>query len=228
MTAAPKHRRKTSEAPCVAVIADMVKSRTLSPRERAEAQRKFAAFVAHLNYKYSEAILAKFVVTLGDECQGLLWNPEVLPDLIWDTQFEFDVRPLRLGIGYGTLHTPLQEVAINIDGPVLHLARKALEESRQEKKLGGVFAGFGDPDQQYLNGFARILHNYRARLKPQQRLVIQKLRAGYQQNQIASQLRITNQAVSLYARKAGWEAYKEAEDAWRKLLSNVNVSRHTK
>src|SRR5215469_3788587 len=216
----PKSRAvQPPREPCIAVIADMVQSRTLSRQQRPAAQREFTDFVNRLNAKYRTSLISKFAITLGDECQGLLGNSRQLPEMLWDMQFEFTVRPLRVGIGFGLLDTPLQEYAINIDGPVLHHARAAIEEARAKRKLGGVFRGFNSEADVTLNGFARILHHYRSRLGIQQRNVIARLRHGLQQNQIAEELGISRQAVSLYAKKAGWDAYREAEDGWLQVLS---------
>src|SRR5688572_7174738 len=110
----------------IAVIGDMVHSRELSPKDRASAQRDFSHLITLLNRRYRRSIAARFVITLGDEFQGLLSNPEVIPDLVWLIETEYHQRDLRLGFGMGALHTPLRPVALNMDGPVLHNARAAI------------------------------------------------------------------------------------------------------
>jgi predicted transcriptional regulator len=59
-------------------------------------------------------------------------------------------------------------------------------------------------------------------LKPQQRKVIELLRQSLTQAAIANELSITRQAVSLYARAAGWQAYREGEEGWRALLAQFS------
>lgn len=218
MTASPKLR----DAPCIAVIADMVKSRELLRAQRPEVQLSFSEFVASLNHRYKSALVARFVVTLGDEFQGLLSDARALPDLLWDMHYKFHMRQLRVGIGFGTIDTPIGKNAINVDGPALHHARHAIDISKKEKLLGGVFSGFGATDDSAFNGFARLLQHHRARLKPQQRRVIELLRQSLTQTAIANQLGISRQAVSLYAGAAGWEAYREGEQGWRALLSEIS------
>jgi hypothetical protein len=214
---------KLREQPCVAFIADMVKSRDLSRAERPEAQLSFSSFIASLNRKYRKAILARFVVTLGDEFQGLLSDARVIPDLLWDMQYGFQLRALRVGVGFGTIDTPIARNAINIDGPALHCAREAIEMAKKEKLLGGVFVGFGQTYDPAFNGFARLLHYHRSRLKRQQRRVIELLRESLTQTAIAEKMGVSRQAVSLYAGAAGWEAYREGEDGWRALLAEIQV-----
>jgi len=213
---------KLRDAPCIALIADMVKSRDVPRVQRPGVQQSFSEFVATLNHKYKHALVARFVVTLGDEFQGLLSDALVLPDLLWDMHYKFDMRQLRVGIGFGTIDTPIGKDAINVDGPALHHARNAIDIAKKEKLLGGVFDGFGATYDPAFNGFARLLQHHRARLKPQQRKVIALLRQSLTQTAIADELGITRQAVSLYAAAAGWQAYREGEAGWRALLAQFS------
>lgn len=201
----------------------MVKSRDLSRAERPEAQISFSSFIAGLNQKYRKAILARFVVTLGDEFQGLLSDARVIPDLLWDMQYGFQLRALRVGVGFGTIDTPISRNAINIDGPALHFAREAIEVAKKDKLMGGVFVGFGQTYDPAFNGLARLLHYHRSRLKRQQRRVIELLRQSLTQTAIAEKIGVSRQAVSLYAAAAGWEAYREGEKGWRALLTELQV-----
>ena len=210
------------DAPCLALIADMVKSRELSRAQRPQVQLTFSEFIAALNHKYKTGMVARFVVTLGDEFQGLLSDARVLPDLLWDMHYKFHMRQLRVGIGFGTIDTPIDKNAINIDGPALHHARNAVDISKKERLLGGVFFGFGATSDSAFNGFARLLQHHRARLKPQQRRVIELLRQSLTQTAIANELGISRQAVSLYAGAAGWDAYREGEQGWCALLSEIS------
>lgn len=202
---------------CVAVIADMVQSRKLKSQQRRAVQLTFATFLKNINTEFRKAVVARFVVTLGDECQGILHDATALPDLLWRFD-EFESRQLRVGIGRGVLYTPVGRDAINIDGPALHRARAAIERAKKDQLLGGVFEGFGKHHDQLFNGFARLLHHHRLSLADQQREVVAHLRSGLNQTQTAEKMGITKQAVSLYAAHAGWEAYSEGEQAFKTAL----------
>jgi hypothetical protein len=201
----------------VALIADMVRSRDISPSRRRRLQADFATLVTGLNRDYKKAIAAKFVITLGDEFQGLLNSASLIPDLIWRLEREFPERRLRVGIGFGTLDTPIQKVAINIDGPTLRAARSAIETAKKTKSMGGVFCGFGDWDES-LNGIAGLLSFHRLQWTEAQRSVADLLRQGMSQVQVARKLRIRPQVVSRQMLAAGWMPYAEAEKAWRMIL----------
>ena len=129
----------------------------------------------------------------------------------------FSDRLLRVGLGLGALNTPVQKVAINIDGPALYFARAAIQTAAEKRRFGGVFLGFGELDP-VLNGMARLLWFHRSRLTRQQSRIIELLRRGRSQSDAAGELRITRQAVSKQVVSTGWWAYAEAESAWRILL----------
>jgi hypothetical protein len=195
----------------------MVHSRALSARARSAAQTDFAKLIALLNRRFRRSIASRFVITLGDEFQGLLTEPHAIPDIVWTVETEYRQREIRLGIGYGKLHTPIQPVALNVDGPVLHNARAAITLARRRKLLGGVFEGFGEHDV-VLTGFAQALRYVRQRMTVRQHRVVDLLRAGDTQLEAAEKLDISKQAVSNHSIAAGWEAYRAAEIGWRTAL----------
>jgi SatD family (SatD) len=203
----------------IGLIADMVESRDLTAQERPQVQRRFSSFVSDLNKRFASQLAAKFVITLGDEFQGILHDPTIIPELIWSFEQDFQDRELRIGFGLGILTTEIPRFAINLDGPALHNARASIELAKRENWLGGVFTGFGEPDTVVLNGLARLLRFQRQRLKPQQRRVLALLRTGSTQAAVAAALNVTPQAVSDYQRRAGWDAYHQGEAALLALLT---------
>ncbi len=124
---------------------------------------------------------------------------------------------MRVGMGLGVLHTPVQREAINVDGPALHLARKAIQTAHEERRYGGVFLGFSELDP-VMNGIARILWFHRSRLTKTQLRIAELLRQGKSQSDAAEELSITRQAISKQVVSMGWRPYAEAEEAWRFLL----------
>jgi hypothetical protein len=216
----------------IAVIGDIVASRRVPPGERSHLQRALDQLAATVNKRYHRAIAARFLVTLGDEFQGVLTQGEIIPDLIWDIETSLPTVGVRLGIGLGALNPPFKPVALGMDGPAFHAARAAVELARKRRLPGGLFIGFGEVDDLVLNGLARLLHHERERLSKEQRTTLARLREGRSQAEIAQQLRITRQAVSLRAQGAGWEAFSEGERAWRAALhrfdSSAEWARHSR
>jgi predicted DNA-binding protein YlxM (UPF0122 family) len=120
-------------------------------------------------------------------------------------------------VGLGVLTTPIQKVAINIDGPALYYARAAIQTAAEKRSFGGVFLGFGELDP-VMNGIARILWFHRSTLTRRQLGIVELLRQGRSQSEAAEELDISRQAVSKQVASTGWWAYTEAESAWRILL----------
>lgn len=203
----------------IAVIADMVKSRELPSSQRRVVQRHFQELTSKLNTAYHNEIVSKFAITLGDEFQGLLRTSVPIPDMIWQMEENFPDRELRVGIGLGSLDTPLQAFAINIDGPVLHAAREAIEAAKKNDILGGVFKGFGALDE-VLTGIARLLRFHRSDWTVSQRKIANLLRKGMAQSEVAEQLGVKRQVISKQVAAAGWVPYTSAERAWRIILQD--------
>src|SRR5260370_7114296 len=103
--------------PCIALIADMVRSRELPRAQRPRVQERFNDLVGHLNKAYSRNILSRFVITLGDEFQGLLSSATPIPALMWDIGHPFSARTLSVGLAFGALHTPIQKHPLHVHGP---------------------------------------------------------------------------------------------------------------
>jgi hypothetical protein len=213
--------KQKSATAYVALIADMVSSRSLSAARRSRAQKEFTGLVDGLNRLYRKQLRAKFVITLGDEFQALLSTADVIPKIVWGLEHHFTARELRLGFGYGRIHTAIHEYAINVDGPALHNARSAIEKAKDGGLRGGVFEGFGPDRDATLNGLARVLHHQRVSWSSRQREVVALLHEGRKGIEAAADLGITKQAVSRYAALAGWEAYREGEEGWTAALRTL-------
>lgn len=219
-------RPSTGEGPLpsIAVIGDIVGSKQLPQVERTQVQRQLEELLNRLNKHYAKAIGARFLVTLGDEFQGVLKRADIIPDLIWDIEASLPKAEVRIGIGHGTLNPPIKRVALGMDGPAFHAARAAIEEARRRKTRGGSFLGFGQAEDMLLNSLAALLRRQRATLTENQLETLGLLRRGHSQSEIAAKFGITKQAVNSRARSVGWEAYLEGEGALRAILKRFDAS----
>jgi hypothetical protein len=216
----------TSAAPdflYVAIIGDIVRSRRLPSATRRHVQRRLDEILQAMNTRYRKALASKFLITVGDEFQGLLRDPSVVPELIRRLENGLPDIDVRLGIGRGRLDTDLKAFAIGMDGEVWHAARAAIEDARANRRLGGVFLGFGERTDTALNGFARVLHHIRSRLTTKQRELLEALLEAGTQTEVAVRVGITRQAVSKQMRAAGGDAYREAEAAWKVVLTDAST-----
>lgn len=200
-----------------AFIGDLSGSRDLARERRQHVQDQLSHLVEGLNSDFQEALLSLFTITLGDEFQGLLGDPGVIPEVLWRLRRNLPSVEIWAGVGFGTLDTGLKEHAIGMDGPVFHRAREGVGRARKEDIHGGVFVGFGDDDA-VLTGLARLLDHQRSSFSGAQMEAIEGVRSGYSQSEIAAEAGVTPQAISKRLRTAGWDAYRTGEEALRVLL----------
>ena len=118
-----------------AIIGDVKASKTLSNRN--DVQEKLKKVLNDVNRIYSSDIAAKFIVTLGDEFQGLLLKPSSIFQIAKYVQRELYPVKVRIGIGIGEISTKInQEAAIGADGPAFYAARNIISTiHRLEKKI---------------------------------------------------------------------------------------------
>lgn len=121
----------------LAIIGDLVASRTLNPKERARVQKRFQAVLDGVNKTFKDEITSLFLITAGDEAQGILNRPNCCYQIIRKIQIELAPTEIVFGLGYGPLSTAIGEFAIGADGPAFYFARQSLNESKEERKAYG-------------------------------------------------------------------------------------------
>lgn len=116
-----------------AVIGDIKDSRHLENRK--EVQVHLQEILDRLNEKYKDHIVSKFLITLGDEFQGLLCGGEYILDMVNEIRMEMYPVRLRFGIGFGQITTDIKsEMALGADGPGYYRAREAVELLKEREK----------------------------------------------------------------------------------------------
>lgn len=117
----------------IAIIGDIKDSKKI--KNRGLIQEKLNCVLNYVNEAYDADISAKFVVTLGDEFQGLLKRKEHLFTIIRHIQREMYPVRLRFGIGLGEISTTIfSEAAIGADGPAYYAAREMIEQLREQEE----------------------------------------------------------------------------------------------
>jgi len=208
----------------IAVIGDITGSRQIAPAERGSVQRSLERTMVHINTRYKEAVLATFLVTLGDEFQGILRDPTVVPDVVQDIRERLPRIRLRIAVSRGEITTPIRKTALGTDGPVWHAARDLINVWRAVKREGVGFSGF-NPDDVVLNGIGDLLTYHWTHLEDSQRQILTVLRKEQRSRKhIAKRLGISAQAVSNRAQTAGWREFDAGMTAMRELLSRHPIT----
>lgn len=88
--------------------------------------------LTQINQKYKEQIASKFLITLGDEFQGLLLNGSQALTIVEELKRKMYPIEIRFGIGVGEITTKIdREKALGADGPSYYYARNAIEQLKK-------------------------------------------------------------------------------------------------
>lgn len=213
--------RSSESCRYVAVIGDVRRSR--HAENRWELQKTLERALEGVNDILRHELAARFVVTLGDEFQGLLKSPATIMRVLNALEAGLDGTPLRYGVGWGTLMTDLREDAIGMDGPCFHMAREAVVAGKGADRWVTV-SGFG-PDDEVLNGLLWLIGAVRRRWTRVQRETVEQVRAAHTQRDAAAQLRVHESSVSQALKAALHKPVLAAEHAVSAVLETHDVSR---
>lgn len=117
----------------ICLIGDIVRSKSISAKERLEFQKHFKEDLEYFNKKYKDKITSKLTITLGDEYQGFLKDAFVAFEVISYLQVKYPYK-FRHGIAIGEIYTDVNDISIGMDGPVWWKAREALNDIKNDKK----------------------------------------------------------------------------------------------
>lgn len=211
--------------PYVAIIGDIKSSKEIENRNN--VQEKLKKILEKINMKYENDISAKFMITLGDEFQGLLCNGEKVPTIIEEIQSKMYPIEIRFGIGVGAITTEINsEMSIGADGPGYYKARDAIEFLKKNERKNKIHISDIrieiDKDKnsiaEMLNTIFSLLAVVKNKWTKRQREIIMDM-VKYQdgQEKSAARLEITQSSVQRGLTNGNYYAYKEA----MKTLSNV-------
>ena len=210
-----KHYRETVNV-SYALIADIIRSRDLPDRRRAQ-------HVIHETLDRAAeglALTQRPYATVGDELQAV---STTLADALALTLRTHLLLPeglgLRFGIGVGTI-SEVEGVAGRLiqDGSAWWAAREAIESAHRLQDEGRAFvrtwlrihpdvvsgSGGGQSEREGLVNSVLILRDQAVfRFQPRQRRIMGGLLMGMTQVEVARQEKVSQQAVSEFARSAG-------------------------
>ncbi len=212
---------KKTEQKLLAIIGDISRSR--EARDRAAMQRGLEKALATVNREKGETLVSSFVVTLGDEFQGLLLSPGSAVPVLTALGIAMEGIPARYGLGWGELTTPVKEQALGMDGPCFHHAREALLRGKKDGRWVTV-RGFGDEEDLILNGIFRLMGEVRSRWTEKQARTVSQVRKASSQKDAAAALGVVPSVVSQALSAAGYIPMRDAEAALTVLFETFGKS----
>ena len=144
-----------------AVIGDIKESKKVI--NRYEIQERLKQILENVNSIYNDDIAADFLITLGDEFQGLLENSVHLLEIIKYIQREMYPIKIRFGIGIGEVSTRIDKrAAIGADGPAFYAAREMIitlheQEKKIKKQADDVRIAFYNKERFYVEQINTML-----------------------------------------------------------------------
>jgi DNA-binding CsgD family transcriptional regulator len=201
-----------------AIIGDINRSRDLP--HRARVQRAFQRAIEHINTEFRDEIASDFVLTIGDEFQGLLRSAKKGYRLVRRFAELMEPVDFAFGMGIGPLSTPLRkEAALGMDGEAFHRARAALVTAKKEKR--SLVLDFDHPSLPLANALLALMERDWARLTPRQKEIIHLVAKYGNQSVVARKLGISQPAVSKSVSSSLADRLAEAEEALGGFLSSV-------
>lgn len=215
--------------PYIAIIGDIKESKKLSNRN--EVQKKLNLILEDINDKYKEDISSKFIITLGDEFQGLLCNGANTMHILSEIERRMYPVKLRFGIGIGEITTDInKEMSIGADGPGYYKARTAIEYLKNDEKrkqtnpadIRFEIDGENQASTIMLNTILSLMTVIKESWSDRQREIIWDM-LEYQDNQlgVAKRLNIKQPSVQKSLSKGKFYAYKDALNTIEQVLEEI-------
>jgi len=215
--------------PYIAIIGDIQDSKKIENRDK--IQKLLNGILTEINQKYLNNISSKFLITLGDEFQGLLCNGENVMQIISEIKNKMFPVKIRFGIGVGDITTNINsEMSIGADGPGYYNARNAIECIKNDKKKKQTNAANIrielDVDNQapatMLNTILSLMTAIENTWSIRQREIIgDMLMHNGNQMDTAKRLKIKQPTVQRTLAKGNYYPYKDALDTIEKILGEI-------
>jgi len=190
-------------------------------KNRAEVQSKILNLLNGLNKEFSSLLIADFMMTLGDEFQGVLKTTNVILNI-----YKYVKRNLPLefyfGIGIGYIETPLRKKPSEMDGSAFHHSREALKEAKK-RNTELVFKSYSEEIEFVLNSVMKLILYVKSKWTKKQRERISFLESGenIKLSDVAKKFQVSKQAISKMFRTAGWKEVRNAEKIVKDFLKKL-------
>lgn len=215
--------------PHVAIIGDIINSKKIIDRNAVQNRLKTA--LNKINEKYSDEIASKFMITLGDEFQGLLNFGKNAIKIISEIEIAVLPMQLRFGVGIGKIDTEIDHaIPLGADGPAYHNARKMIGELKEkERKYETNYSNImissqGDNERIdiLLNSILSLSSTLKAKWTSRQTEIIScYIKSDRNQYKAAQELGITQSSVNKALINSNYYTYQNAINIVNLTLSDI-------
>ena len=212
-----------------AIIGDIRNSKQLG--NRGEVQAQLQSVLEKVNEDFAEDIAAKFLITLGDEFQGLLRDCSRLFQIIQFLQMEMYPVEVRFGVGIGKISTQIMpETAIGADGPAFYAAREVIgqihdQEKRLKKQVPDVQIRMyerEDAQLSQINTILALMKVVEAGWSAKQRMTIwDMMRHGGSQEACAQRMQVAQSTIARRLAEGSFITYERAGKTVKEALMRM-------
>ncbi|MEX2719975.1 MAG: SatD family protein [Candidatus Wukongarchaeota archaeon] len=194
-------------------------------KNRAEVQNKILNLLSSLNKEFNSFLIADFMMTLGDEFQGVLKTTSVILNIYKYVKKNLPVG-FYCGVGIGYIETSLSEKPSEMDGSAFHHSRGALKEAKK-RNIELVFKSHSGEIDFLLNSVMRLILHVKSKWTKKQRERISFLESeeNIKLSDVAKKFQVSKQAISKMIRTAGWRAVRNAEKLVENYLKRLEQSK---
>lgn len=210
----------------IAIIGDIKGSKEVI--ERKEVQQRLNKVLEQVNIKYKGDLASKFIITLGDEFQGLLKSSDYILEIIKCIQRNMYPVAIRFGVGIGEISTDINpEAAIGSDGPAYYAARAMIEDLRKKEEKYKTqaadiqFCIYGENpfEIEQINILLALIALIENKWKAMQRITIwDMIENGGSQKECAIRLKTSQSTVARRLVRGDYYLYEETMKVTSKLI----------
>lgn len=209
-----------------AIIGDIKNSRKL--KDRYQVQEQLERLLNEINLEFDSYIAAKFLVTLGDEFQGLLHSTKPIIRIIEKIMLGMHPVKIRFGIGFGEISTKINpEMALGADGTAYYHARRMIDELKKSEKSrmsDPVSVKFSADDKesmiQLINNTFSLWSVIQAKWTSKQvRLILETIICENNQREVAGRLGVVQSTVQRGLKSSGYYSYSHTKKALEEVLA---------
>lgn len=217
--------------PYIAIIGDIKNSKKIKNRDC--FQQKFKEILDQVNIKYADDIASKFIITLGDEFQGLLFPGKSLIEILLYIKNEIYPYEIRFGIGMGAITTKInKEFALGADGPGYYKARNSIEalkklEKKREIAITDVLIEIDEENHNRLQELAlntifKLMYAIEKKwTKKQREAILYMLINNANQLDTSKHFEVSPSNINQILSKGNFNVYKESFDNLKEIMDDI-------
>lgn len=144
------------------IVSDIIGSRKLNDYERHEWQLFLKSAIVQVNENFFRFIEAPFMITKGDEFQGVLKSISSMHQIMMEFERLIFPLTLRFAVGYGAIQKMGSKIPIEMDGQAFHRAQAALNVAKKKKLSVVINTGNEDFDRM-INTIYQLMYAIKSR-----------------------------------------------------------------